>query len=269
MRRFDLVERIATSRDWPPQLRHQPPLATSPTHSTHLGERTDATVGRMFADGLLDRPRRGYYALSAAGRREARKRAAATKRPPGTGSLRGAARPTGAGGQAPSAPGPLPVWAHEIGVGRWRPFEPISAPTTAAPTPFSWDADEKDAQTQEHHDVLNRLHAVLRRAGVDVAYSTARPACDLAFRVGETFTFVEAKSLPPGSDEHQLRLGLGQAIQYRTALADEVGGAVRAVLAVPRAPAQDRLWRRACQSADVTLLVVGPATRGLRKALLG
>jgi hypothetical protein len=64
-------------------------------------------------------------------------------------------------------------------------------------------------------------------------------------------------------------IGLGQAIQYRAELAEHVSGRIRAIIAVPQAPARDHIWRRACESAGVTLLVIGPATRGLRRALLG
>lgn len=271
VRRYELAERTVAAGRWPRDLREQRPLATNPTHPTHLAERVDATIGQMYRDGLLVRPRRGYYALSTAGRRRARKlgkaRAAvrtparAPRRPVHTTSTRAATSPAPHGG--------LPTWAVQLPVGRWQSFEPIIAPKTAAPAPSTWDAEGKDAETQEHANVLNRLNDVLRAAGVDVVYSIGRPACDLAFRAGGGLTIVEAKSLPKGSDEHQMRVGLGQVLQYRAELAEGVRTRIRPIVAVPRAPDRAATWRAACAAAGVALLVVGPATRGLRRDLLG
>src|SRR4051794_7096672 len=165
VRRYELAERAVAAGRWPRELREQRPLATNPTHPSHLGERVDATIGQMHRDGLLDRPRRGYYVLSGAGRRQARKlsreRARQVSRVPAR------ARRSAPRASSPSAPNgggavgaALPRWAIRMPVGRWQPFAPISAPTTRAPQPFTWDADDKDAETQQHADVLNRLYEV-------------------------------------------------------------------------------------------------------------
>lgn len=272
VRRYELAERAAAAGRFARELREQRPLSTNPTHPTHLAERVDATIGQMHRDGLLERPRRGYYALSSVGRRRARelgqaraaarKPARATRTPQRTTPTR-----TAAAGGAPA--GPLPTWAVRMPVGRWQPFKPITAPKTKTPAPFTWDADDKDAQTQEHADVLNRLNDVLRAAGVEVICGTGRPACDLAFRTGRGLTIVEAKSLPRGSDEHQMRVGLGQVLQYRAELAEHMKTRIRPILAVPRAPDRPATWRAACEAAGAALVVVGPATRGLHKTLLG
>src|SRR4051794_14012979 len=170
VRRYELAERAVAAGRWPRELREQRPLATNPTHPTHLAERVDATIGQMHRDGLLDRPRRGYYALSAVGRRRARQ----LTRPGQQRRSRQRARP-----RPPEAPASsrhnaadegtrnaLPKWAVHMPVGRWQPFEPITAPATTAPLPFTWDADDKDAGTQQHANVLNRLNEILRAAGV-------------------------------------------------------------------------------------------------------
>ena len=44
---------------------------------------------------------------------------------------------------------------------------------------------------------------------------------------------------------------------------------IRPIVAVPRPPKRLAMWRAASEAAGVDLLVVGPATPGLRKALLG
>lgn len=273
VRRYDLAERAVNARRWPRELRDQKPLSPNATHrNSHLAERVDATIGQMHRDGLLERPRHGYYTLSAAGRRQARElgpvRAGARTPSRATQAPRRAAstRPAAA---SPAPAGPLPTWALQMPVGCWQPFEPITAPKTKTPEPFTWDTDEKDAQTQEHADVLNRLNDVLRAAGVEVVYGTTRPACDLAFRTRRGLTIVEAKSLPKGSDEHQMRVGLGQVLQYRADLAEHMRTRIRPIVAVPRAPDRLATWRAACEAAGAALVVVGPATPDLHKALLG
>lgn len=136
---------------------------------------------------------------------------------------------------------------------------------------------------------------MLSRAGIqDLGSSTQHPACDLAFLRCGTLTIIEAKSLPSGSDEHQMSVGLGQLLQYRAALegsdglrrwlerlmvasathsvpsprGDQPVQRVHAFLAVPRRPSRSRTWQRACEDADVKLLVV-KNTRNLRARLLG
>ena len=97
----------------------------------------------------------------------------------------------------------------------------------------------------------------------------SRPACDLAYIRRRALVIVEAKSLPRGSDDHQIRLGLGQVLDYRADLSAGQDLRVKAILAVPRTPERAATWRRACERADVTLLIVGRSVRGLKTALLG
>src|SRR5262245_31522492 len=110
-------------------MREQRPLATAPNHSSHLAERVDATIGRMYQDGLLDRPRRGHYLLSTMGRGHAR-----ALRKPGVADRAGTVprssasvangRPRDAGRGQPRSVGSLPSWAAGLGVGRWRAYRP-------------------------------------------------------------------------------------------------------------------------------------------------
>jgi hypothetical protein len=266
VRRYELAERTIAAGRWSRELRQQRPLATSPTHSTHLAERADATIGQMHREGLLERPSRGRYKLSRDGQRRARALSdmSLTKGAPARAV---AQSPRPRAGLSKPTPDLLPRWAMGMSVGRWRPFTPLAPVAKRAPAPFTWDTDAKDAETQEHADVLNRLYRLLQSAEVSVVCGTTRPACDLAFKTRAGITIVEAKSLPNGSDDHQMRVGLGQVLEYRAELSNHVDRPIHAIVAVPRAPDRAATWRSACDGAGVTLLVVGPATRGLRRAL--
>ena len=110
----------------------------------------------------------------------------------------------------------LPGWAQGLTVGTWRPFEPIAVAATHTPAPFTWDAEDKDAETREHAEVLNRLHTVLRAAGIASIRGTIRPACDLAFRPSRgVLTIVEARACRPGP--MSTRCGSGSARYSSTA----------------------------------------------------
>jgi hypothetical protein len=118
--------------------------------------------------------------------------------------------------------------ADELG----EPYRGRRRVKTTPPDPFAWDADDKDRQTQALEDVLWRLSLVLAGHGiVPRVRNRVRPRVDLVFRDGRTVTVVETKSLPDGGHEHQLRVGLGQVVQYRRELRDQHVAPVRAVLA--------------------------------------
>ena len=48
-----------------------------------------------------------------------------------------------------------------------------------------------------------------------------------------------------------MRVGLGPVLEYREELTATIPGRIRAIVAVPRPPDRQALWRRACDSADV------------------
>jgi hypothetical protein len=282
-----LVRRAIADHDWPAGVRDQPALGTAPTHRSHLGERMDATIDRMRRqDGLIERPddRRGYYVLTTPGRHAARRlrggpsvrydgKPVAKRSRQGFQKARQNVPRSGANVPRPgdASWGQVPDWLAGFPIGSWRPYRPPRSVRSTAPEPFTWDADEKDAHTREHADVLTRLAEVLVEAGCPpVEGRRGRLACDLLFRTrGGEFVIVEAKSLPAGSDDHQLRIGIGQLVQYRSAMAARLPTAPRAVLAVPRAPVNFADWRQACRSVDIELRVVTATARGLGRALLG
>ena len=269
VRRFDLAEWAAALARWPKEVRDLRPLSVSAVHATLLAERADAAIAELYhREQLLLKPSHGRYELSPAGRREARRlrQAGLAKAQRALGRRAPRASGRAASRERADADGTdrrmLPGWAQGLTVGTWRPFEPIAVAPTQTPAPFTWDAEDKDAEIREHAEVLNRLHTALQAAGIASIRGTTRPACDLAFGPSRgVLTIVEAKSLPTGSDEHQMRVGLGQVLEYREELTATIPGRIRAIVAVPRPPDRQALWRRVYHSADVELLTVGPHAR--------
>lgn len=82
---------------------------------------------------------------------------------------------------------------------------------------------------------------------------TGDPLFDVAFyaRDWETLVVIEVKSLGDSQPVHQLRLGLGQVLQYSFLLSAE--RPVQAALAVPGDPPDE--WDGACSAAGVMLVV--------------
>lgn len=76
---------------------------------------------------------------------------------------------------------------------------------------------------------------------------------DLAWRQEGMPVVAEVKTLPRELDTHQLRLGLGQVLEYRTAAQRSADVPVAAVLWVERAPIDGELWVETCRSAGVML----------------
>lgn len=98
------------------------------------------------------------------------------------------------------------------------------------------DLAELDRATKRHMDLQDRLADALRRRGVEPRSPGGRqPQFDLAFEhTGECFV-VEVKSGDPVSAQ-QVRLGVGQLLEYRHLLRDTVSQQVRAVLLVEAEP---------------------------------
>ncbi|MCV0403789.1 MAG: hypothetical protein K5924_08765 [Chloroflexi bacterium] len=132
----------------------------------------------------------------------------------------------------------------------WRPSK--------QPEPWSRDPNVLDRSRKAHIDTQNDLRDFLEAAGARAwSPQTGEPDHDLAWRRrGVTFV-AEVKSLPSaGTEDRQMRLGIGQVLDYH-ALMSKRYPRVRAVLAVEREPASGR-WHPLCASHGITL--VWPAT---------
>lgn len=133
-------------------------------------------------------------------------------------------------------------------------------PTKAPEQPWSRDPNVLDRSLKAHWDTQNALYDFLAARGVK-AWSprTKEPDFDLAWERSGVVYVAEVKSLPDaGSEDRQLRLGIGQVLDYQALMARQ-HQQVRAVLAVERQPADPR-WMLLCTAHGVNL--VWPASFG-------
>jgi hypothetical protein len=98
--------------------------------------------------------------------------------------------------------------------------------------------------------ILTSHSAWLSERGLIPLSPTGSPNDDLAWQDGHRFFVAEVKSLTATNETQQLRLGLGQVLDYRAMLARR--SEVVPVLAVEREPS-DRRWVRLCRDMGVVL----------------
>jgi hypothetical protein len=126
------------------------------------------------------------------------------------------------------------------------------AASVAERDPFPTDPDLIERGTRSHARLQNQLADNVASAGlVPLSPSDEDPQFDLAWRDGADLHVAEIKSTTAANEEHQLRLGLGQVLRYRHALAAD-GTTVHATLYVEQRPA-DPAWSDLCQSLQITL----------------
>jgi len=120
------------------------------------------------------------------------------------------------------------------------------SPTTV----FSVDRESLERALAGHARVQNALADCIRRHGLTpVSPGRGGPDFDLGWK-GACFAVAEIKSLNGANIERQLRIGLGQVIQYRTLLSFS-NVTTQAVLAVEHQV--DALWVEICSSVGVVL----------------
>jgi hypothetical protein len=131
-----------------------------------------------------------------------------------------------------------------------RPYSGASA-VSDYPDTQSIDAAAHERARLEHDRLCRLLIAHLRAAGIESGERTGVPV-DLAWTSLEDRTMIaEVKSSLGGHDRTQLRLGLGQVLEYRHRLSAE-GVLADAVLLV--STVRDPVWYAICADANVLLL---------------
>lgn len=131
--------------------------------------------------------------------------------------------------------------------------------TTAPPEPSTVDPDAVDRGLQAHAATQNWLAERVRNQGYQpLSPGPTDPNFDLAWRTADAVFVAEVKSLPVGSEVSQLRLGLGQVLDYADQL-EQPDAPARAVLAVERAPKEASRWEALCACHRVAL--IWPAKR--------
>lgn len=118
-----------------------------------------------------------------------------------------------------------------------------------------YDPSERDRSTQVHRSLENWLIAKLRDERIRPLDPTGEPFFDLAWLIDGHLSVCEVKSSTI-SEVHQLRLGLGQILQYRHLLRSRHGDSITACILIESEPL-DRRWLDICADHDVLLFWPG------------
>lgn len=156
------------------------------------------------------------------------------------------------GTRPPEPSGPEPTFG--------QPYRRAVGGIDAAPEgPLFRDWSALDAATRAHADTQNALEAHVRQRGHPTfSPGPGEPGYDLAWRTASGLVVAEVKSTTGANQRQQIRLGLGQVLDYRHELRRLLGERPVAVLAVSGLPHDDE--RDVCAEADVVLTC--PATFG-------
>ena len=135
----------------------------------------------------------------------------------------------------------------------WAPYR------RARPTEFEDDevAFLRDSSTMEkafegHSSTQNALAELVQHDGYAPLSPRGRIQFDLAWELGATILLAEVKSLSGARESSQMRMGLGQVLEYAWRLRDRLARPVRPVLAVEHEPS-DLTWSSVCEASGVLL----------------
>lgn len=146
----------------------------------------------------------------------------------------------------------LKVALHATGLSLVRQYIPAPEDPTVKPAGlFTTDAAVVERGLAAHARTQNSLAQALEKVGRQpFSPGPGEPDFDLAWQEPHRFGVVEVKSLTGLNATQQLRLGLGQVLDYREALAHPHSN-VQAVLALECAPPPR--WQGIAESAGVVL----------------
>jgi hypothetical protein len=135
-----------------------------------------------------------------------------------------------------------------------RSYRPANTTVrTSAAEVFTRDPDEVDRGLRGHNVTQEILAQLVRDAGLTPG-SSVDPRCDydLAWERAGMVYVAEVKSVTNRNERLQLRLGLGQVLEYAHRLRSD-GWNVQPVLAVEREPS-DAIWEQVCEGQGVRLI---------------
>ncbi len=125
---------------------------------------------------------------------------------------------------------------------------------------FSRDDSKVERALAGHAETQNALAAHLRDHDLEPRKrGVGEPDFDIAWSDDVGIVVAEVKSLHAANVVHQLRVGIGQVLQYRETLRRLRGAPVKAVLAVEFDPGEP--WHDVCNRADI-VLTWPPSWRG-------
>ena len=135
-------------------------------------------------------------------------------------------------------------------------------PESSLPVPFQVDPNALDRGLAAHAETQNALAEwAADNRFKPISPGLGDPDFDIGWWDGDTFVVAEVKSLTSHNEARQLRLGLGQILDYADIVARSKAKA-RPVLTVEREPS-DRRWVDLCRNHGVTLVWPG-SLDGLR-----
>lgn len=140
--------------------------------------------------------------------------------------------------------------ARGIGVAYRRADEESAA---SPRDPFTIDPDKIDRGLRGHAVTQNALKEWLASAGVTAKSPSGSPNYDIAWSVDGVDYVGEVKSLTRANESQQIRLGLGQVLDYAHILSARSGRTVVPVLALECEPTDDR-WSALCSAHGVVLV---------------
>jgi hypothetical protein len=137
-----------------------------------------------------------------------------------------------------------------------RPFTPAGAAIIRrSSTATAADPDVYGRGVNAHRALLRKLARNVRAAGFAPREPRVpTPNWDLAWDTPSLTWIVEAKSLTPSNETHQLRLGLGQLLEFLSGMrAINPGATYKSALVVEYEPIRSGFWSRVCADVDVVL----------------
>lgn len=134
-----------------------------------------------------------------------------------------------------------------------KPYVPATTVAASPKESLTVDSDAIDRGLAGHTDTQNALQAVVAAHGHPTnSPDGSDPNFDLAWRLPSGMVVVaEIKSLTPRNEAGQIRLGIGQVLDYAFQLRSD-GYEVTAVLAVEQEPVLPH-WTSLCQEVGVRL----------------
>lgn len=117
---------------------------------------------------------------------------------------------------------------------------------------FERDPEAYDRGSNAHGRLQNEIAEELAARSIAPLVSDADagdPPFDVAWRIGPVLHVCEVKSTTESNQKHQIRLGIGQLLEYRARLEARGETEIVSILAVERAVSE--VHRRACALAEV------------------
>lgn len=128
------------------------------------------------------------------------------------------------------------------------------SPQSTPSEPFAVDPDAIDRASAAHARTQNSISKWARDNGMTpLSPGTGDPQFDSGWYLNDRFFVVEVKSLTGPREDGQMRLGIGQVLDYRRLIRTQTGKSCIAVLAVSRKPTSVR-WLSLCRELGIELV---------------